>query len=208
MLHVSLQLELKRLKLIGSRKLLWVSEFNADEHSSIGQVYPMVDARRWNPGPFDHLPHFVHQAQANLAVSLVLDNAPDAVQVEPNWFVNDLDFHLDAVGSSVCSASIPRYFILMLMKGRNPRPRPSNDPWSVYILRCADGSLYTGITKDAKRRGELHNAGTASRYTRSRRPTKLVWQEIQPSQSAASKREAAIKALSRRQKESIIVLAG
>ena len=97
MLHVALQLELKRLKLIGSRKLLWVSEFYADEHSSIGQVDPMVDARRWNSGPFDHLPHFVHQAQANLAVSLVLDNAPDAVQVESNWFINNLDFHLDAL---------------------------------------------------------------------------------------------------------------
>jgi hypothetical protein len=99
MLHVPLQLELKRLKLIGSRRLLWVSEFNPDEHSSIRQVHPMIVARRWNPGPFDHLPHFVHQAHADLAVSLVLDNASDAVQVEPNWFLNDLDFHLDALGS-------------------------------------------------------------------------------------------------------------
>jgi hypothetical protein len=78
--------------------LLWISEFHADEHSSIGQVDPMVDARRWNPDSFDHLPHFVHQTQANLAVSLVLDNAPDAVQVEPNWFLTDLDVHLDALG--------------------------------------------------------------------------------------------------------------
>ena len=93
----ALQLELKRLKLIGSRRLLWVSEFNADEHSSIRQVHPMIDARRWNPGPFDHLPHFVHQAQADLAVSLILNNASDAMQGEPNWLLNDLDFHLDAL---------------------------------------------------------------------------------------------------------------
>ena len=79
MLHVPGQLELKRFKLIWNRDLLCVSEFNADEHSSIGKVYPMVNARRCNPGRFDHLPHFVHQAQANLALSLVLDNAPDAV---------------------------------------------------------------------------------------------------------------------------------
>src|SRR5438128_2662159 len=74
MLHVPLQLELKRFKLIGGRSLLLVSEFNTDEHPSSGQVYPMVDARRWNSGPLDQLPQFVHQAQADLAVSLVLDN--------------------------------------------------------------------------------------------------------------------------------------
>ena len=83
---------------------------------------------------------------------------------------------------------------------------PSADPWFVYILRCADGSLYTGIAKDVKRRCQQHNAGTASRYTRSRRPTKLVWQEAQPTQSSALKREAAIKALTRRLKLALIRL--
>ena len=48
------------------------------------------------------------------------------------------------------------------------------DLWLVYILRCVDGSLYTGITKDVKRRCQQHNEGTASRYTRSRLPTKLA----------------------------------
>ena len=51
--------------------------------------------------------------------------------------------------------------------------------WFVYILRCVDGTLYTGITKDLARRCQQHNDGAASRYTRSRRPVKLVYQEPQ-----------------------------
>ena len=86
--------------------------------------------------------------------------------------------------------------------------KPSADPWFVYFLRCADGSLYTGITTDVIRRWKQHNAGTAARYTRSRRPTLLVYQEAHINRSQASKREAAIKRLSRRQKESMIRLAG
>lgn len=82
------------------------------------------------------------------------------------------------------------------------------DTWIVYLLRCADGSLYTGITTDVDRRCRQHNDGTASRYTRSRRPTYLVYQEAHPSRSAALKREAAIKALSRRKKMALIRLAG
>jgi predicted GIY-YIG superfamily endonuclease len=84
--------------------------------------------------------------------------------------------------------------------------KPASDPWFVYILRCADGSLYTGITKDVKRRCQQHNNGTASRYTRCRRPTKQVWQEAHPSQSSALKREAAIKAMTRQQKKALIRL--
>jgi UV DNA damage endonuclease len=76
--------------------------------------------------------------------------------------------------------------------------------WFVYLLRCADGSLYTGITNDLDRRVEQHNAGTASRYTRSRLPAVLVYQEAQASRSHALKRELAIKALSRQAKESLI----
>jgi predicted GIY-YIG superfamily endonuclease len=76
--------------------------------------------------------------------------------------------------------------------------------WFVYILRCADGSFYTGITKEVRRRFQQHNAGTASRYTRSRLPVRLVHQEAVLDQRAALKREAAIKALSRRQKEKLI----
>ena len=76
--------------------------------------------------------------------------------------------------------------------------------WFVYILRCADGTLYTGITKDLARRTRQHNDGTAARYTRSRRPVKPVYQEPQRSQSLALKREAAIKKLTRRQKLALI----
>ncbi|WP_166820492.1 UV DNA damage repair endonuclease UvsE [Thalassoroseus pseudoceratinae] len=78
------------------------------------------------------------------------------------------------------------------------------DRWFVYILRCADGSLYTGITNDLKRRIEQHNAGTASRYTRSRLPVTRVYQEEQRNQSSALKRELAIKALSRKAKEDLL----
>ena len=86
--------------------------------------------------------------------------------------------------------------------------RRSGNKWFVYILRCGDGTLYTGITKDVARRCEQHNAGTASRYTRSRLPVALVYQESQASRSLALKREAAIKAMSRREKESLIREAG
>jgi predicted GIY-YIG superfamily endonuclease len=74
--------------------------------------------------------------------------------------------------------------------------------------RCADGTLYTGIAKDVSRRCQQHNAGTASRYTRSRLPVVVVHQEGHASRSLALRREAAIKALTRRQKESLIRLAG
>ena len=86
--------------------------------------------------------------------------------------------------------------------------KTSGEVWFVYMLRCADGSLYTGITTDVNRRSKQHNAGTASRYTRSRRPTRLVYQEVHASRSLALKREAAIKALSRQEKTALIRLAG
>jgi predicted GIY-YIG superfamily endonuclease len=74
------------------------------------------------------------------------------------------------------------------------------------MVRCAGGTLYTGIAKDVIRRCRQHNAGTASRYTRSRRPVRLVYQEPRPSQSSALKREAAIKAMTRRAKLTMIRL--
>lgn len=76
--------------------------------------------------------------------------------------------------------------------------------WFLYIVRCADGSLYTGITNDVLRRYTQHNAGTASRYTRSRLPVELVYQESQSNRSVALKRELAVKAMSREKKESLI----
>jgi predicted GIY-YIG superfamily endonuclease len=82
----------------------------------------------------------------------------------------------------------------------------TNKTWFLYIVRCADGSLYTGISNDVDRRFKQHNAGTASRYTRSRLPVELVYQELQTSRSEALKRELAIKAMSRQEKESLIRL--
>ncbi len=78
----------------------------------------------------------------------------------------------------------------------------------MYLLRCADGTFYTGIAKDVNRRCQQHDDGTASRYTRCRLPVRLVHQEAVPDQGAALRREAAIKALSRRQKERLIRPAG
>jgi len=88
----------------------------------------------------------------------------------------------------------------MSKKARKPKNRPSGNEWFVYMVRCADGSLYTGIAKDVTRRCQQHNAGTASRYTRCRLPVELVYHEAHPGQSSALKREAAIKALDRQEK--------
>ena len=107
------------------------------------------------------------------------------------------------MGSTACKTET-RYFALMQKKDHKPKARLSGEKWFVYIVRCADGSLYTGITKDVKRRCQQHNAGTASRYTRSRCPVKLVYHEAHPSQSSALKREAAIKAMTRRGKLTMI----
>jgi putative endonuclease len=76
--------------------------------------------------------------------------------------------------------------------------------WTVYLVRCRDGSLYTGITTDLDRRLAAHNAGTASRYTRSRLPVKLVHEEPGFTHSTALKREAAIKRLSRPKKLALL----
>src|ERR1700722_3211234 len=92
----------------------------------------------------------------------------------------------------------------MPKKDRRPRPRPSGDTWFVYMLRCADGSLYTGITTDFQRRCQKHNAGTASKYTRSRLPVELVYHEAHASRSLSLKREAAIKMMTRRGKLTMI----
>ena len=85
-----------------------------------------------------------------------------------------------------------------------PKSVAKASAWFVYILRCADGTLYTGITNDLVRRCDQHNAGTASRYTRSRLPVEVVYREAQATRSLALKRELAIKALSRPQKEALI----
>jgi len=76
--------------------------------------------------------------------------------------------------------------------------------WKLYILRCRDGSLYTGITTDVEKRISAHNAGKGAKYTRSRKPVELVYYEECTDHSAALKREIEIKALSRDEKLKLI----
>ena len=94
----------------------------------------------------------------------------------------------------------------MPKQDRSSRNKSPVSRWFVYIVRCGDGSLYTGITTDVNRRCKQHNAGTASRYTRSRRPVKLVYQEVRRNQSSALKREVAIKDMTRQEKLAMIRL--
>ena len=72
--------------------------------------------------------------------------------------------------------------------------------WILYILRCRDKSLYTGITTNLENRIKCHNEGKASKYTRSRRPVRLVYKMAAGSESSARKEEARIKGLSRKEK--------
>lgn len=72
--------------------------------------------------------------------------------------------------------------------------------WCVYMLRCGDGTLYTGSTNDLQRRVLTHARGRGAKYTRSRRPVELVYQEPCADRSAALRRELQIKQLSRQEK--------
>jgi len=76
--------------------------------------------------------------------------------------------------------------------------------WTVYLLRCADGTLYCGCTNNLQKRLEAHNRGQGAKYTRSRRPVALAWQEEQPDRSAALRREAQIKRLTRAEKLALL----
>jgi predicted GIY-YIG superfamily endonuclease len=76
--------------------------------------------------------------------------------------------------------------------------------WTVYILECGDGSYYTGITNDLPARAAAHAAGKGGKYTRSRLPVRVVHRERRATKGAALKREAAIKKLTRAQKEMLV----
>lgn len=77
--------------------------------------------------------------------------------------------------------------------------------WHVYIVRCADDTLYTGVAVDVAARVAQHSAGTGAKYTRARAPVTLVWSSRARSRSAACKREYAIKQLSRARKEQLVI---
>lgn len=80
-----------------------------------------------------------------------------------------------------------------------------SDSWYVYILTCADGTLYTGVTNDVQKRVVAHNeAKTGAKYTKARRPVILSYTETQGSRGEALRREAVIKKLSRLEKQALL----
>lgn len=79
-----------------------------------------------------------------------------------------------------------------------------DNSWKLYILRCSDGSLYTGITTDVEKRLAAHNAGKGAKYTRGRGPLELVYSEYCGDHSTALRREMEIKSLKRDEKLKLI----
>jgi putative endonuclease len=77
--------------------------------------------------------------------------------------------------------------------------------WYVYIIECADGTYYTGVTPDVMKRLKQHTEGIGAKYTRGRGPVVLVYSEPHPDRSSAQKKEAAIKKLTREQKRELII---
>ena len=97
--------------------------------------------------------------------------------------------------------------MLRRMKAKEEQAAPDASAgaiWFLYILECCDGSFYTGVTTDIDRRLREHQEGTASRYTRTRRPVVLAYREECGNRSTSLARECAVKSLSRRRKEELI----
>ena len=90
----------------------------------------------------------------------------------------------------------------MRLKEKATGRAPAAERWTVYMLRCADGTYYTGVARDPARRLSEHNGtgGRGARYTRARQPVQMVYTETARGRSRAQRREAAIKKLSRAQK--------
>jgi len=99
---------------------------------------------------------------------------------------------------------IKKMIYQMHEKESKKRKKSKKDSWFLYILRCYDGSFYTGITKDLENRFNMHNKGKASRYTRVRRPVEMLYQERCGTHSDALMRECAVKALSRKRKKVLV----
>lgn len=98
-----------------------------------------------------------------------------------------------------------RRMIQKMREKENGRRRSSHEMWFLYLLECNDGSLYTGITKDLEKRLAKHNEGSASRFTRTRRPVYMVYRETCGSRAQALVRECAVKGFSRSKKEALIM---
>ena len=88
-----------------------------------------------------------------------------------------------------------------MLEKLSTKPPVGDSDWSVYLLRCVDGTLYTGITNNVDARLLKHNAGRGAAYTRTRRPVELLYREDSMTRSQALVREAQIKRLPRDKKE-------
>jgi putative endonuclease len=86
---------------------------------------------------------------------------------------------------------------------KDPAGTKNGKKWSLYILKCCDGSFYTGITNDLERRFKMHQAGKASRYTRSRGPVEMLYSEACGDRSSALIRECEVKEWPRAKKEAL-----
>lgn len=78
------------------------------------------------------------------------------------------------------------------------------EPWYLYLLRCRDGSLYTGITKNLTQRVKKHNEGRGATYTRTHRPVRLIYHEICANRMRALVREFEVKAMGKKKKEALV----
>lgn len=96
--------------------------------------------------------------------------------------------------------------MLAVMEAKEARRKKkrAEEVWFLYILKCSDGSLYTGIAKDIERRFKMHMAGKASRYTRTRRPLEILYREACGSRTQALVRECKVKALPKEKKLALV----
>lgn len=90
------------------------------------------------------------------------------------------------------------------MRANQKLKRKKRETWFLYMLRCSDLSLYTGITKNIERRFKMHSEGVGARYTRTRLPLEMVYQETCKTRTEALIRECAVKALPRTAKLNLI----
>jgi len=86
---------------------------------------------------------------------------------------------------------------------RNSNMTNSHKTWHLYLVRCADDTIYTGISIDVEARIEKHNSGRGAKYTQARLPVRLIYSESQPDRVSAMKREIAVKKWGRKRKESL-----
>jgi putative endonuclease len=93
---------------------------------------------------------------------------------------------------------------MLAIMAQKPATKKAKDKWFLYILQCANGTFYTGITKDPQRRLRMHNEGKASRYTRTRRPVEMIYIESCKNRTEAMIRECAVKSMPRSLKAKMI----